>query len=338
MSGDIGVVPERCPHRGASLSYGYVEDRGIRCAYHGWLFASDGRCVDRPFEMADPTPNCHLPPYQAREQAGLIFISLREEGPPPFPVWDILARDDGGLRIDLQEDVDCNWLQIQENAADVTHTVFLHSRAFANLGLSDPSGFSAPLRQYGFQPFPFGLVKSWVYEDSDGSDLEGWGNLLIFPTMLRIETEMHWRVPLNDTTTRVIILAFEPGGSGISTRVLPKRRGGDGRYTMADFYSQDAMAWETQGKVADRPCETLGASDVGISIYRDMLGDAIDALERSEEVPAQGVGEIVNLRAWMGGYLPMSAPADSTPIERRSRETIFDGQHRTYKVPRGAFT
>src|SRR5262245_22647514 len=46
--GSLGLVAERCPHRGAALSYGMVEDDGIRCPYHAWKFDKLGRCVDRP--------------------------------------------------------------------------------------------------------------------------------------------------------------------------------------------------------------------------------------------------------------------------------------------------
>jgi 5,5'-dehydrodivanillate O-demethylase len=333
LAGEVRVVVEQCPHRGASLAYGYVEPAGLRCAYHGWLFDSEGRCVERPFETAAPSPRCHLPPYRAREQAGLVFVSLRPEGPPPFPLWDILAREDGGFRIDLQEDLACNWLQIQENAADVTHTVYLHSRAFAEQGIPDPSGFSAPLLEFGFQPFEYGIVKSWAYAGADGAQLRGWGNPLIFPTMMRIETEMHWRVPIDETTTRVIILAFDPDGEGVSVRRLPNRHGPDGRYTMSDFYSQDAMAWETQGAIADRESETLGASDVGISMYRQMLTSAIDACAQGLPPPAQGGEGVIDLRAWMGGYLPMSAPPDPSPTARYAYEEIFDEHHRSHRLP-----
>lgn len=336
VSGELGVVPERCPHRGASLAYGYVEPGGLRCAYHGWLFDAEGACVERPFEITTPMERCDLPRYRAREQAGLIFVSLRPEGPPPFPLWDILAREDGGFRIDLQEDLSCNWLQVQENAADVTHTVFLHSRAMASRGLPDSTGFSAPMREFGFQPFPFGMVKSWVHEGPDGAPLEGWGNLLVFPTMLRIETEMHWRVPINDTVTRVIILAFNPAEEGVVIRQLPSRYDAAGRYTMNDFYSQDAMAWETQGAIAARSAEILGASDIGIVMYRRMLESAIAGCEQGLAPPAQGEEQVINLRAWMNGYLPMTAPPDPTPTERLTRDQVFDEHHRRCKVPQTA--
>lgn len=333
FAGEVRVISEHCPHRGASLAYGYVEPAGLRCAYHGWLFgAEDNRCIERPFEVPAPSAHCHLPPYRARELAGLVFVSLRAEGPPPFPLWDILAREDGGFRIDLQEDLRCNWLQVQENAADVTHTVYLHSRAFAERAEPDATGFAAPMLEFGFQPFEFGIVKSWTYAGSDGGELFGWGNPLVFPTMMRIETEMHWRVPIDETTTRVIILAFEPGGTGVSTRWLPVRRGSDGRYTMGDFYSQDAMAWETQGTIADRERETLGASDIGIAMYRQMLSAAIDMCERGDEPPAQGGAGVIDLRAWMNGYLPMSAPRDETPTERHPEERVFDERHRRHRL------
>src|SRR5258708_35435669 len=46
--GKPGVLDQRCPHRGVSLFLGRNEERGIRCIYHGWKFATDGRGVDMP--------------------------------------------------------------------------------------------------------------------------------------------------------------------------------------------------------------------------------------------------------------------------------------------------
>src|SRR5712692_7402923 len=48
--GRYGCLAERCSHRGASLYYGYVEDDGLRCAYHGWKYDADGKCLEQPFE------------------------------------------------------------------------------------------------------------------------------------------------------------------------------------------------------------------------------------------------------------------------------------------------
>ena len=48
--GEAGLVEARCCHRGTTLYYGRVEERGIRCCYHGWLFDTQGRCLDQPCE------------------------------------------------------------------------------------------------------------------------------------------------------------------------------------------------------------------------------------------------------------------------------------------------
>jgi nitrite reductase/ring-hydroxylating ferredoxin subunit len=50
LSGTYGLVDRHCPHRRADLSYGFVEDCGIRCNYHGWRFDETGRCIEQPFE------------------------------------------------------------------------------------------------------------------------------------------------------------------------------------------------------------------------------------------------------------------------------------------------
>src|SRR6185312_9556728 len=48
--GRPGLLGLHCPHRCADLSYGRVEDGGLRCLYHGWLFDREGRCLEQPGE------------------------------------------------------------------------------------------------------------------------------------------------------------------------------------------------------------------------------------------------------------------------------------------------
>ena len=48
----LGLIGLHCPHRGTDLSYGRVEDGGLRCLYHGWLFDRNGACLDQPAEPA----------------------------------------------------------------------------------------------------------------------------------------------------------------------------------------------------------------------------------------------------------------------------------------------
>lgn len=50
--GQPGLLGLHCAHRGADLSYGRLEDGGLRCIYHGWLYDIHGRCIDQPGELA----------------------------------------------------------------------------------------------------------------------------------------------------------------------------------------------------------------------------------------------------------------------------------------------
>src|SRR6476469_3913643 len=66
--GRMGLMAERCPHRGASLAYGIPEDSGLRCPYHGWLFSPEGRCLEQPAEPAGSTfhNRIRLPAYSVQ--------------------------------------------------------------------------------------------------------------------------------------------------------------------------------------------------------------------------------------------------------------------------------
>ena len=48
--GRYGLLDRDCPHRGADLAYGRLEDGGLRCLFHGWLFDVDGKCLETPAE------------------------------------------------------------------------------------------------------------------------------------------------------------------------------------------------------------------------------------------------------------------------------------------------
>src|SRR5262245_20214577 len=55
LSGRVGLLELHCPHRGTSLEFGLLSQRGIRCCYHGWLFDVDGAIIETPGEPAEST-------------------------------------------------------------------------------------------------------------------------------------------------------------------------------------------------------------------------------------------------------------------------------------------
>ena len=129
-AGEVGLLGAHCPHRGASLEYGDIEDGGIRCAYHGWLFDVRGRCLAMP---AEPKQNNfsgkvkHLS-YPVREQGGLLFayLGLQPDSPPPLPKYKALADELGQRSLEATRVYNYNWFNFIENGADPVHFSTLH--------------------------------------------------------------------------------------------------------------------------------------------------------------------------------------------------------------------
>jgi phenylpropionate dioxygenase-like ring-hydroxylating dioxygenase large terminal subunit len=94
---DVGVghlvcMVDRCLHRSTRLSAGWVEGASIRCAYHGWLWASDGRCVEIPAAPGLPIPErACLQTFDVEARYGLVWVRLDPAAGlpiPPCPAFD----------------------------------------------------------------------------------------------------------------------------------------------------------------------------------------------------------------------------------------------------------
>ena len=125
--GRAGLLGLHCSHRGADLSYGRVEDGGLRCIYHGWLYDAGGRCLDQPGEAGGGTNRGAIrhPAYPCVEAAGLVFAYLGPGKAPLLPAYESLAAPEShiGIRKYFQE---CNYLQGNEGNIDPVHLSFLH--------------------------------------------------------------------------------------------------------------------------------------------------------------------------------------------------------------------
>ena len=98
-SGPPVAFADHCPHRLVPLSAGTVDGGALRCSYHGWEFAADGRCVALPSlgPDASPPPRATLPPGPpAREQDGQVWLR-RPVAPPEDQALDLLSNLDGVL-------------------------------------------------------------------------------------------------------------------------------------------------------------------------------------------------------------------------------------------------
>ena len=292
--GSYSCLEENCAHRRCSLYFGFAEKGGVRCPYHGWKFDAEGRVIEQPFEPpTSGTLNQILQKaYPVQQLGGLLFIYMGPLPAPLLPRWDVLARADGSRKIQYRPDLNCNWLQIQENTADTTHTFYLHGQISLNKGLrsGNTDYYHRPIVDYDFEYCEWGIDKTCTY-GGDQAEVER-RPPLIFPNILRIpegrNENMHWRVPIDDTHTRLIMVSFRPEETfvpdgDVPVEFMPDDSLPNGEYLLTNFASQDRMAWETQGPIHDREREHLGASDRGIVMLRRLLEQQIKIVEDGGE-------------------------------------------------------
>jgi phthalate 4,5-dioxygenase oxygenase subunit len=127
-SGKVGLLDEHCPHRGASLALGRVEDNGVRCLYHGWKFSTDGKVQDMPNCASKAIrERVRAPAYPVREAGGLVWAYVGGSGPvPPFTRYAFMNAAPHN-RLVLRINVNCNYLQLTEGGFDSSHVGILHS-------------------------------------------------------------------------------------------------------------------------------------------------------------------------------------------------------------------
>jgi len=293
--GQVGLLHDRCSHRGASLSYGRVEERGIACAYHGWLYDIEGNCLETPAEQGESKFALTVKhrAYPVQKFIGFYWAYLGPLPAPVIPKYDVWARKDGWRWIRALPRLDCNWLQAMENSMDTCHLHILHqeliTRGFTVRGTT--RGTIDDLEKFDFYQVPYGIMKRRTFTDGDMEE-----HPLIFPNILRQANRTQIRVPIDDTHTWVIYVHFVPGEkeSSIDKEEVPVdcrppfKDPPDGvhpfvRYRMDEVDAQDFMAWETQGPITDRTSERLATSDHGVVMYREMLRREIENARQNRD-------------------------------------------------------
>jgi phenylpropionate dioxygenase-like ring-hydroxylating dioxygenase large terminal subunit len=144
--GRVGIVEAYCPHKLAQLFWGRNEDCGLRCAYHGWKFDVDGKCVDIPnvADAANLRRKMAITAYPTREAGGVVWVYMGPaELEPELPALEWTELDSDRVHVSrwLQGS---NWAQGMEGEIDSTHISFLHSATADEYKLPRPFSAATP--------------------------------------------------------------------------------------------------------------------------------------------------------------------------------------------------
>ena len=163
--GQVIVLKDQCPHRGAALSMGWVDNDCIRCPYHGWQFQADGRCVDIPSNAPETPipPKARVETYPVQEKYGFVWMfygDLPEAKRPPIP--PLPEYDDPNFHpISLEVKFNAHYTRVIENALCPSHIATVHANSFGAGFAEDPTikpyevqeenwGFNAKLKYSNF--------------------------------------------------------------------------------------------------------------------------------------------------------------------------------------------
>jgi phthalate 4,5-dioxygenase len=307
----IGLLGLHCAHRGVDLSYGRLEDGGLRCLYHGWLYNVQGRCLEQPGEPAGSTfhERIRQRAYPCEERGGIIFAYLGAGEPPLLPNYEFLGAPDE-RRYVTKYFQQCNYLQGSEGNLDPVHNNLLHhpNPNLAHLGnrkLVTFRGGRGPVpgqQRLDFEVTDFGLRLCDVTQLSP-EEVNLRMYYFVMPSFTAFPgpqggTEgfsLNWHVPIDDTRHwkySVVYSRFKPLDLGIARASVGEGltpdyhlvAGAHNRYLqdraalptesysgIAGFAAQDAWATESMGPIADRSEEHLGTTDKILFAMRKLL-------------------------------------------------------------------
>ncbi|MBC7471352.1 MAG: aromatic ring-hydroxylating dioxygenase subunit alpha [Ramlibacter sp.] len=305
QTGRPGLVHPNCAHRGASLYYGKVDERGIRCCYHGWLFDVEGYCIEQPCEPEGgrARDKVRQPWYPVQELYGLVWAYM---GPPDrkpvLPRYECLDVLDEGEFLETNDNsiggggpkiIPCNWLQHYENLVDPFHVVILHS-TFSGTQFVEQM---AVMPQVTWDTTANSVRTLSIRKMADGKTLRrvseaGLPTVRVIPSPRvgrygRVES-LGWILPIDDHSFRIYVVGrvreegeLEKMRSRLNGKLWEELTEEEHRQFPGDYEAQ-----VSQGGIAKHSEEHLASTDRGIVMLRRFLQQQLDALNEGKDPAA----------------------------------------------------
>jgi phthalate 4,5-dioxygenase len=320
--GRLGALDRKCAHRCADLVLGRIEHGGIRCPYHGWLFAPDGRVLEQPAEAsATAKDRVRAKAYPLHEAGGAIWVYIGPGAAPVFPQYPAL-QGSSRHRYTCRWLGDCNWLQASEGNIDPIHTSYLHQIALESADMKARWGvFSSEARpqlsvaetRFGVRLFTTRALQSGQtsvrvtnFVMPNACAVGGFeGNLgpggLTMLWDVPIDNERHWRWEfiyhrsgqLDTASLETQYRSEKVPGTDRMKRSRDDNYGQD-RAAMRDGYYlgvgpcfsvHDVIITQSQGTIHEQTDEHLSSSDIAIVRARRMLDEAVKTVAEGHDPP-----------------------------------------------------
>ncbi|TAJ25663.1 MAG: aromatic ring-hydroxylating dioxygenase subunit alpha [Reyranella sp.] len=298
--GRPGLVYPRCCHRGTTLYYGKVEERGIRCCYHGWLFDVEGHCLEMPCEPNPTGAQCarvRQPWYPVEERYGLLFAYLGPpEKKPVLPRYECLEVMAPGEFVEADDSsigsggiviAPCNWLQHFENVVDPYHVPILHGTFSGPQFVEQMAAFPKVRFEYGTQ----GVKSTSIRPGPDGKQFRRVTEAVV-PTLRVVPNprvaqygmveSIGWTLPIDDTHYRIYV-AGRVKEKGELAKFKSRYNGKTWAELTAEEHQKfpgDVEAQVGQGPITFHSEEHLMSSDQGVSMLRILLQKQIDIVAK----------------------------------------------------------
>jgi phenylpropionate dioxygenase-like ring-hydroxylating dioxygenase large terminal subunit len=254
---------DRCPHLGASLSAGTIEDDRLVCPFHGLQFDGDGRCVHVPSlgKAGRIPPGLAVESFTVREAHGFIWVwwGEREQAAQDLPFFSEL--ENGWRHHTIVVDWPVHYTRAIENQLDVAHLAFVHRTTIGAGGRSLVEGPYVEASDKG--------IRVWTTNRRDDGPVRGLDELadaaagtepgldFLFPGVWLLNISARLKnliafVPINETTTRYYLRTYRR--SSLGPLALPLD-------WLLSFSSRYILSQDRRVVVTQTPASSMEASD-----------------------------------------------------------------------------
>jgi phenylpropionate dioxygenase-like ring-hydroxylating dioxygenase large terminal subunit len=277
VDGAVHAILDRCPHLGASLSAGTIEDNCLVCPFHGLQFDGEGRCVHVPSlgKAGTIPPGLRVESFAVREAHGFIWVwwGEREQAAQDLPFFSQL--DSSWRHHTIVVDWPVHYTRAIENQLDVAHLAFVHRTTIGAGGRSLVEGPYVEASDKG--------IRVWTTNRRDDGPARSLDELaaaaagtepgldFLFPGVWLLNISARLKnliafVPINETTTRYYLRTYRRQRFGPLALPLDWLMSLGSRYIL----SQDrrVVVTQTPASSMDASDDRLVAADRAISHFR----------------------------------------------------------------------